>query len=97
MAKTQKTYIITGNKGDRTYVSRSMTIEQAVEYYGYTLEKGAAWSVGQGFKQINRTPATISALIKNLDNAEHNTNGVYGMYYTYVETTNGVNQECVPV
>jgi hypothetical protein len=90
MAKQAKRYVITCSKGyyeSRKYVSRPLTIAEAVEYYGYTLEKGASWQHEKGNKKINRNPSTIKSLLTNLNNAVNNAaaNGYAGEYYTAVE------------
>ena len=85
-----KQYIITHTKSvsGRLYKSRPLTIAEAVEYYGYTLECGASYEHEKGNKKINRNPKTIASLIKNLNNASNNTsrNG-WGEYYTAEEVT----------
>lgn len=90
MAKAQKRYVITCSKGyyeTRQYKSRPLTVEEAVEYYGYTLEKGASWQHEKGNKKINRNPKTIKSLLTNLNNAVNNAaaNGYAGEYYTAEE------------
>ena len=84
MAKQPKLYVITSTKPmtGRSYESRPLTVEEAVEYYGYTLECGASWSHEKGNKKINRKPTTIKSLVTNLNNASNNTarNGC-GDYY----------------
>lgn len=89
--KQPKLYVITAHKG--TYTSREdkshpMTIAEAVQYYGYTLEVGASWQHEQGNKKINRNPTTLKSLLSNLTNAVNNSarNG-YGGYYTAEEVT----------
>ena len=82
-----KQYIITYTKpmSGRSYTTRPCTLEEAVKYFGYTLECGASWQHERGNKKINRNPKTIKSLITNLNNASDNTarNGC-GDYYTYV-------------
>jgi hypothetical protein len=70
----------------RTYSSRPLTIAEAIEYYGYTLEVGASWSHEKGNRKINRNPTTIKSLLTALNNASNNAarNGC-GDYYTAVE------------
>jgi hypothetical protein len=84
MAKAPKRYIITSTRpmSGRSYASRPLTVEEAVDYYGYTLECGASWSHERGNKKINRRPTTIKSLITNLNNASNNSarNGC-GDYY----------------
>lgn len=88
MPKEDKRYVITCTKGyttTRTYQSRPLTLAEAIEYYGYTLEKGASWQHEKGNKKINRAPKTIQSLITNLNNAENNAaaNGYSGASYSY--------------
>ncbi len=82
MAKQVKRYVITQVRGSyttRTYNSRPLTIADAIDYYGYTLECGACYSHEKGNKKINRQPKTINSLIANLNNAAANT-GEYSSY-----------------
>ena len=84
MAKTAKRYVFTYTRpmSGRSYSSRPLTVEEAVDYYGYTLECGASYAHEKGNKKINRKPTTIKSLITNLNNASNNTarNGC-GDYY----------------
>ena len=84
MAKQAKRYVITSTRpmSGRSYTSRPLTLVEAVEYYGYTLECGASWEHEKGNKKINRNPTTIKSLITNLNNASNNSarNGC-GDYY----------------
>jgi hypothetical protein len=48
------------------------TISELVEKFAYTLECGAGYSHEKGNAKINRRPATIVSLIKNLNNAVTN-------------------------
>ena len=81
-----KQYVITYTRpmSGRSYTSRPLTLEEAVDYYAYTLEVGASWAHEKGNKKINRKPATIKSLITNLNNASNNAarNGC-GDYYEY--------------
>ena len=82
-----KQFIITCTRpySGRSYTSRPLTVEEAINYYGYTLECGASWQHERGNKKINRNPKTIASLITNLNNASNNSarNGC-GDYYTAV-------------
>lgn len=84
MPKTLKRYIITNTQlmSNRCTSSRPLTIAEAVEYFGYTLETGASWSHERGNKKINRKPTTIKSLIVNLNNASNNAarNGCGSIY-----------------
>lgn len=86
MAKQPKKYLITYERpmSGRTYTSRPLTLEEAIKYYGYTLEVGASWSHERGNKKINKNPKTIGSLINNLNNASDNAarNGC-GDFYSY--------------
>ncbi len=88
MAKQPKQYIITKTSPytGRSHESKPLTIEEAVEYYRYTLECGYSWQHEKGNKKINLHPKTIKSLISNLDNAANNSasNGC-GDYYVSKE------------
>jgi hypothetical protein len=80
-----KTYSI-NYRSERTgsvMTTRPLTIEEAIEYYKYTLEKGASWEHEKGNKKINLKPKTIASLISNLNNAVNNAaaNGYAGKTY----------------
>lgn len=74
MAKQPKQYIITKTSPytGRSHESKPLTIDEAVEYYRYTLECGSSWEHEKGNKKINLHPKTIKSLISNLDNAANN-------------------------
>ena len=74
MTKQPKQYIITHTRpySGRSYESRPLTLEEAIEYYNYTLECGYSWQHEKGNKKINVHPKTISSLITNLNNASNN-------------------------
>ena len=77
-------YPLFGNRvTERTH---SGTLEELIEYYGYTLEVGASWQYERGNKKINRHPTTIRSLLTNLANAKDNAarNGYSGYYYELV-------------
>lgn len=88
MAKQPKQYIITKTSpfSGKSYESRPLTLEEAVEYYLYTLECGYSWQHEKGNKKINVHPKTIGSLITNLNNASNNSasNGC-GDYYVAKE------------
>ena len=88
MAKVEKRFVITYTKpmSGREYTSRPLTLAEAIEYFGYTLEVGASWQHEKGNKKINRNPTTIKSLISNLNNASNNSarNGC-GDYYVAEE------------
>jgi hypothetical protein len=88
MAKQIKRFVITRTRvfSARSYESQPMTVEEAVEYYAYTLECGVSYQHEKGNKKINCKPTTIKSLITNLNNASNNSarNGC-GDYYTAKE------------
>ena len=84
MSKQPKTYIITSTRpySGRSHSSKPLTIEEALEYYSYSLECGASYSG----KKVYLHPKTIKSLLTSLNNAAENraANGV-GDTYTAVE------------
>jgi hypothetical protein len=84
MAKQAKRYVITHTRpmNGRSYTSKPLTVEEAVVYFGYTLECGASYAHERGNKKINRNPKNINSLLTNLNNASNNSarNGC-GDYY----------------
>lgn len=58
----------TGTRRPHTHES----IEAAVKYYAYTLEKGASWSHEKGNSKINQNPKSAKTLVSNLNKAENN-------------------------
>ena len=93
MAKTAKRYVFTYTRpmSGRSYTTRPLTVAEAVEYFGYTLECGASYSHERGNKKINRNPKTLASLLSNLNNASNNTarNGC-GDYYQAEEVVDTV-------
>ena len=93
MAKTAKRYVFTYTRpmSGRSYTTRPLTVAEAVEYFGYTLECGASYSHERGNKKINRNPKTLASLLSNLNNASNNTarNGS-GDYYQAEEVVDTV-------
>jgi hypothetical protein len=69
-----KQYIITKTSPytGKEYKTRPLTIEEAVDYYSYTLECGYSWQHEKGNKKINLHPKTMKSLISNLNNATNN-------------------------
>lgn len=67
-----------------TTSSRVGTLEELVQCFSYTLEKGASWQHETGNAKINRKPGTIASLVKNLNNAVNNSaaNGYASETYT---------------
>lgn len=80
-----KTYTVTriNTRNGKTYPQVG-TLDELVQYYSYTLEKGASWQHEKGNKKINRSPKTIASLITNLNNAVNNAaaNGYSNEQYT---------------
>lgn len=88
--KTEKRYIITCTREDgknSSYQSKPLTLTEAIEYYGYTLQTGKSYEMERGNKKINTNPKTIKGLITALFNATNNAcaNGYSGKIYTYTE------------
>lgn len=80
-----KRYVFTKTRSmsGKSYTTDPMTVEEAVEYYSYTLECGACYQHEKGNKKINQKPKTIQSLITNLNKASDNSarNGC-GDYYS---------------
>lgn len=74
MSKQPKRFIITRTRlmTGRQYVSEPMTVAEAVEHFGYTLETGKSYEHESGNRKINLRPTTIRSLITNLTNASAN-------------------------
>ena len=92
MAKPAKKYIITHTRGmlaPRSYVSKPLTLAEAVEHYRYTLSAGNSYQHERGSKKVNKSPTTIKGLITALNNAAHNC-GAGDQYYTFQEATEEV-------
>lgn len=70
---------------DRSHSTEPLTLEEAIDYFGYTLEVGMAYQHEKGNKKIDRHPKTIASLIKNLTNASGNraANGQGLKFYEY--------------
>lgn len=70
----KKLYTITKTRGftGRSYESKPLTLEEAVDAYQYSLEVGYSWQHEKGNKKINLHPKSISSLIANLNNASNN-------------------------
>jgi hypothetical protein len=89
MAKAPRRYVITRTQvrtGDTTQ-SPPLPLQEAIEYYSYTLDTGSSWQHEKGNKKINRKPRTIKSLISNLNNAVNNAaaNGYAGVVYSAEE------------
>ena len=65
------TIIRTNSRTDREYLQTG-TLDDLVQSYSYTLEKGASYEHEKGNKKINKTPTTIASLVTNLNNAVNN-------------------------
>jgi hypothetical protein len=57
---------------ERTYETEPMSVEEAVNYFGCTLDLGASYENEKGSKKINRYPKTVKGLIDNLNKASKN-------------------------
>lgn len=77
--------IVKHRRGNATEISR--TLEEFIQYFGYTLEVGKSWEHEKGNKKINPQPKTIKSLITNINNAENNAaaNGYSGTWYELKE------------
>lgn len=62
------------------------TLEELIEKFSYTLEKGKSWERERGNRKINLTPKTARSLVTNLQNASDNAaaNGYSGVHYELV-------------
>ena len=92
MAKPVKKYIITHTRGmltSRSYVSRPLTLAEAVDYYRYTLSSGKSYQHERGNKKVNTAPTTIKGLIAALNNAAYNCSAG-DQHYTYQEAVEEV-------
>ena len=63
--------------------TKTGTLDELIEYFGYTLLKGKSWEHERGNKRINTTPKSARSLVTNLNNAESNRarNGCPNTYY----------------
>lgn len=86
-AKPPKQYTIrvtrdrTGRAHDHTG-----TLEELIQAFSYTLEKGKSWEWERGRHKINLAPKTARSLVNNLQNASDNAtvNGYSGVCYELV-------------
>ena len=71
--------------------TKTGTLEELIEYFGYTLLKGHSWERERGNKRINTAPKSIRSLVTNLNNAEGNAaaNGCGCTSYRLVENREG--------
>ena len=78
-----KTYNIEIIRNGNVRETGFRTIPELIEYFGYTLECGAAYQHEKGNKKIDCNPKTIRSLIKNINNAVNNSaaNGYSSTYY----------------
>ncbi len=69
-----KQHIITKTSpySSKTHESKPLTLEEAIAYYGYTLNCGNIRQGIKGNKKVNLSPRTIGSLITNLNNAAYN-------------------------
>lgn len=65
----------------------SGTMEELIEYFGYTLECGRSYEHEKGNKKINANPKSGKSLVTNLNNATNNAaaNGCSSTSYSLVE------------
>lgn len=64
-------YSITSERNGRER-SKSGTLAELIEYYGYTLETGKSYEHARGNRKINLNPKNIESLVQNLNNAKSN-------------------------
>jgi hypothetical protein len=64
-------YSITSERNGRER-SKSGTLAELIEYYGYTLETGKSYERERGNRKINLNPKSIESLVQNLNNAKDN-------------------------
>ena len=64
-------YSITSERNGRER-SKSGTLAELIEYYGYTLETGKSYEHERGNSKINLNPKSIESLVQNLNNAKSN-------------------------
>ena len=64
-------YSITSERNGRER-SKSGTLAELIEYYGYTLETGKSYEHERGNSKINLNPKSIESLVQNLNNAKDN-------------------------
>ena len=86
-----KTYIITStnHRTGRSRDTRPLTLDEAIDYHSYTLERGLSYQHEKGNKKINRRPSTMKSLITNLNNSVNNAaaDGYGGESYSAVRGT----------
>lgn len=84
-SKAPKQYIITRicRFSGKRYSSKPVTLNEAIEYFRYTLLCGVSWQHYKGCKKINQNPRSIKSLITNLNNASRNAskNGCGDCYF----------------
>ena len=89
MAKAKKIYTVRITSGG--FVSRppretSGTLEELIQYFGYTLETGKSYEREKGNYKINTNPKSAKTLVANLNKAAHNSGRSYqSKYYELVE------------
>lgn len=71
---------------DAPYEQHTGTLEELIQAFSYTLEKGKSWERKRGNRKINLAPKTARSLIVNLQNASDNAaaNGYSGVDYELV-------------
>jgi hypothetical protein len=69
-------------RSGRTYETEPMSVEEAVNYFSYTLLAGASYEHEKGNKKINQNPKNIKSLIDNLNKASKNASkgGLHKVY-----------------
>lgn len=82
-------YIFTKYRSDREYVTPPMSLDEALQYFSYTLECGRRCEREKGNKKINMNPKTVPSLVKQLNNAASNAANGNGASYSYERVTYG--------
>lgn len=83
MAAKQYTISSYNTRTGSTYGPYTGTIDELIEDFHYTLEKGKSWEHERGNKKINMNPRTGANLVKQLNNAATNSsmNGAPAITY----------------
>ena len=78
-----KKYAVKVIRGSRERIVERNSIEELVEYFGYTLEVGKSWEREKGNSRINTNPKSLKSLVTNLNKAASNAsrNGYSSTFY----------------
>lgn len=88
-AKAAKHYRVTVERSGKSSTYADGTLEELIDYFGYTLETGRSYQNEKGNKKINLKPSSIADLVKNLNNAVDNAarDGNGGKTFSFKEVT----------